>query len=386
MRFIRVVLFACLAALVVVPAAFALRFTDESYTPPAGETGKAYSWSFTGAGGCGPGLPYQFRTLDGSPPPGLTLDKSGLVHGVPTQAGDYSFWLELSDENPPSADWCRPSTAQRYFTMHVLQGLNIVQRQSALGGAFVNEPYNLQLTTNSAGAILNWSVVSGALPTGVSLNSSTGLISGSPTATGDFTFKVQVKDAGGTRSDSQTYNLSVVPKLQLVAGKGVAEVGIPFQLAPQATGGKPGYKWSLTGALPAGLTMDPATGGVSGTPTSAGTMTVKFVVTDTLGLTSTVDVPFTVAGHLLLTKKLLPAAKVGKAYLATFAATGGVTPRSWVLLGGRPGLLPKGLKLNARTGKLTGKPKQAGTFRLRIQVTDKLGAHSALGFVLKVTA
>ena len=87
-----------------------------------------------------------------------------------------------------------------------------------------------------------------------------------------------------------------------------------------------------------------------------------------------------------MTKRPLPAAKVGSAYRALLRATGGVAPRSWRILGGRPGLLPTGLRLNARTGQISGTPKQSGTFRLRIQVTDKLGAHSAVGFVLKVAA
>jgi putative Ig domain-containing protein len=56
------------------------------------------------------------------------------------------------------------------------------------------------------------------------------------------------------------------------------------------------------------------------------------------------------------------------------------------MLGGRPGLLPAGMKLNARTGQLSGTPRKAGTYRLRLQVTDKLGVHSAAGFVLKVNA
>jgi len=385
MRFTRVVIGVCLLALVVVPSAFALRFTDESFSPPVGETGKAYpNWSFTGAGGCGPALPYQFRLLNSSAPPGLTIDTSGLVRGVPTQAGDFSFWLELSDENPPSASWCRPETAQRFFTLKIVPGLNIVQRQSSLGGAFVNESYSLQLTATGGGT-LTWSILSGALPAGLTLNSSTGAITGTPTATGDFTFKVQVKDTG-TRSDSQTYSLSVVPKLQLVVPKNVGEVGLPFQLTPQATGGKPGYSWSLQGTLPPGLTMDPATGAISGNPAAAGKSTVKLTVTDALGLKSTVDVPLTIAGRLLVTKNALPAAKVGKAFDAFIKATGGVVPRKWTILGGRPGLLPKGLKLNAKTGELSGTPKQAGTFRLRVQVADKLGGHSALGFILKVAA
>ena len=381
MRRTKIFLLVALFALIVVPAAWALRFTDASYTPAVGETGKAYSWSFTGAGGCGPALPYQYRAINGSPPPGLTLDTSGLVHGIPTQAGDFSFWVELSDENPPSASWCIPSTAQRQFTFHIVEGLSINQRQSVLGVAGLNTPWSLQLTATGPGT---WTVDSGALPGGIGLNSSTGLLSGTPTAVGDFTFKIKITN--GDRSDSQTYTLSVVQPLKVTnAAPAKAEVGLLFGLNPQASGGKPGYTWSIAeGALPAGLSFDPTTGAITGKPASPGSYPLKVTVQDTLGLGQTVDVPLVVVPRLLITKRLLTVAKLGVAYKGGFRATGGVLPRQWNLLGGLPGFLPPGIKLNRKTGALSGTPTKAGVYHLRMQVADKLGAKSAAGFILKV--
>ena len=138
--------------------------------------------------------------------------------------------------------------------------------------------------------------------------------------------------------------------------------------------------------LPAGLTFDPATGVISGKPTAPGTSTATLTVKDALGLTTTVNLRFNIFARLLATKTPLKAAKVGKKYSARLLTTGGARPVKWILLGGRPGLLPKGIKLNPRTGQLSGTPTQAGTFRLRFQATDALGVKSAVGLVLKVNA
>ena len=116
-RRITIVLSAAAVALVLASAAWAIRFTDDSYFTPTGSVGVPYSFTFHGAGGCGPALPYQFTIIGGNLPPGLNLAMSGTVSGTPTQAGSFSFWVNLSDQNPPSADWCRPAEAQREFTI-----------------------------------------------------------------------------------------------------------------------------------------------------------------------------------------------------------------------------------------------------------------------------
>src|SRR5262249_61315117 len=102
MRFTRIVLLCSLVALVAVPAAMAIRFTDDSYNMPTGVVGQAYSKQFDGAGGCGPALPYQYTLIAGSLPPGLSLSFSGLIHGPPTHAGNRAVFLKLHDPKPPS--------------------------------------------------------------------------------------------------------------------------------------------------------------------------------------------------------------------------------------------------------------------------------------------
>ena len=381
MRFIKTVLLVALVALVVVPAAFALRFTDDSYNMPTGVVGQPYSKTFGGAGGCGPALPYQYTLIGGNLPPGLSLSFSGTISGTPTTAGSFSFWVDLSDQNPPSATWCRPSDAQRQFTITVIGGapapsaLSIVQTSLTPKVTTLAKPYSFQLTA-SGGGTQSWSVVEGSLPSGLQLSSS-GLISGTPAAVGDFSFKVRVTD--GTRSATQSYTLSVVQPLKIAPPTArAAEVAMPLELGASASGGKAGYTWSASN-LPAGLSLDPASGRISGRPSAAGSFPVKLTVTDSVGLTDTVEINLTVAPKLSLVVRKLRSARLGHTFVARLAASGGVTPVTWSLRG-----LPAGMHFARRTGIVSGTPRRTGKFTLVVQAKDALGAIARSAFVLTV--
>jgi hypothetical protein len=344
---------------------------------PAAEVGKPYSLQIEGKGGCTPDF-VRYDVVGGTLPPGLKVEPStALVSGIPTEAGVFKFWLQVSDL-PQS--WCADSKQSQWqFQMTVLQGLQIQQRQSTLTPGQVGQTYNLQFT--ATGGSPTWAVSSGSLPAGLTLSSS-GTLSGTPTATGDYSFKISASD--GSQSDTQTYAMTVVDPLKATVPAATAgEVNRPFSLGLAAVGGKQGYKWSLaTGStLPDGLSLDATTGAITGTPTAPGTTAAKVTVTDALGLTSTVNVNISVAQQLTITNRPLRTAKVGRSYRARLLAVGGVAPKSWTIVRGS---LPRGIRLNAATGVLTGTPTKAGTKRFMIQVTDNLGAFARLRYVLKV--
>lgn len=394
MRFLRILLLVVLLSAiagVVASRAGALGYEDEpcpladptdhqlKVCHPDAEVGKPYSLQIKGKGGCTPDF-VRYDVVAGTLPPGLKVEPStALVSGTPTQAGVFTFWLQVSDLRQ---SWCvDDKQSQWQFKITVLQGLQILQRQSTLTPGQVGQAYNLQFTA-SGPTPTAWSVSSGSLPAGLTLNSANGLLSGSPTTTGDYSFHISATD--GSQSDTQSYTMSVVQPLTVTPPAATAgEVGRPFNLALAATGGKQAYTWSLaTGSTPpAGLTLDPATGTISGTPTIAGATVMKVTVTDSLGLTSTVDVKLAVAQPLTVVKNPLRPAKVGRKYRARLFAQGGVAPKLWTIL---RGALPAGIRLNAATGVISGTPIHAGSKRVIINVTDRLGAVSRGTYVLKV--
>ena len=394
MRVLRILLLVVLLSVgagVVASSAGALGFEDEpcpltdpvdhqlKVCHPAAEVGKPYDLKIEGKGGCTPDF-VRYDVVGGTLPPGLKVEPSTAeVSGIPTQAGVFKFWLQVSDL-PQS--WCADSKQSQWqFQITVLGGLQIVQRQSTLTAGQVGQPYSLQFSA-SGGTPTSWTVSSGALPAGLTLNSSNGLLSGTPTTAGDFSFKISASN--GSVSDTQSYTMSVVQPLRITAPAAApAEVNRPFNVNLTASGGKQGYKWAVaTGStLPAGLSLDGATGAITGTPTAAGTTTVKVTVTDALGLTSTVDLNLSVAQQLSLVKRPLKAGKVGVAYHGRVLVQGGVAPKQFRVLHGR---LPAGVRLNAATGALTGTPTKAGTARITVRVRDQLGAVSTLTYVLKV--
>jgi hypothetical protein len=381
------------AALVFASAAWALRFTDESFFTPVGTVGSPYSFAFTGAGGCGPALPYQYSLIGGSLPPGLTLASSGQVSGTPTDAGGWSFWVNLSDQNPPSASWCVPADAQREFTITIngagspapgpspgpapAPALSITT--SSLPMATVGATYSTTLSASGGSGTKTWTVTAGSLPAGLSL-SANGVVSGTPTAQGTASFTANVS-AGGASSQRQ-FSLGVAAGLEIAApATTVAEIAVPLTIELNATGGSAPYRWELTqGSLPThvGFIGDQGNGStalIKGVPATSGSFPLTFRVTDVLGRTTLHTITLGVADKLRLAAKMPGVARVARLYRAHGVAEGGYGKRTWSIA---RGVLPTGLQLDSKTGFITGRPAHRGRYVFYLAAKDELGASRSL--------
>jgi hypothetical protein len=376
-KFAWVVILVAVLAGVLVTAASALRFTDESYLTPTGTVGTPYSHRFTappaGSSGAGCDPPYIVRVDSGALPPGLSLATDGWLTGTPTHAGTWSFWVSIKDD-PADKPWCNPMSAEREFSVKIVGGL-VIGPESASPGT-VGTPYSLAMTATLSDP-KTWSISTGALPPGLTLNATSGLISGTPTTVGSYTFTVRaVVDA--TRTDTKTLTIEVRAPLSVAASQPFTaahlargEMGISFQGSLAATGGTGSYTWSVSsGALPPGLALG-ATGTITGRPRTAGAYRFAVSVADTEGRTAIYDAALSIAPRLSITSRLLRPGTVGRAYRTKLATSGGVNPKRWSARG-----LPPGVRVDTRLGTLLGTPRRAGVYRVSIGVADALDAKS----------
>jgi len=172
---------------------------------PAGTVGAAYNQSLAAAGGV-PGYVWSMNTGSSPLPAGLALNSSGVISGAPTAASTTTIVVKVTDS--------AGGTTTKEFTLTIapsgVQPLGITT--SALPGGTVGMAYNASLAAIGGTGTKTWSVVSGTLPAGLSLNASTGVISGTPTAQGTSTFTVQVQDSGTPQqSAQQQFALSINP-------------------------------------------------------------------------------------------------------------------------------------------------------------------------------
>ncbi len=170
---------------------------------PAGALNVAYSATLTANGGV---PPYTWSLIGGSLPPGLNLNPNGVISGLPTATGSYSFTVQVVDSNVPVQ-----ATANAQLGITIGQYLPLSITTTSLPSGTAGTAYNATVAAAGGVTPYTWTVTAGKLPTGLSLNSSTGAITGMPTVVGTSNFTVQVTDSDSPPG-SASAQLSIVIK------------------------------------------------------------------------------------------------------------------------------------------------------------------------------
>jgi hypothetical protein len=341
---------------------------------PDGTTNAQYAARFITVNADGP---VTFTTLSALPA-GLSLDPlSGFLTGIPTETFNKTIIVVADD-----------TTQQIQFS--VTLKINSAGGGGNGGASFVNTNLAVGRMGNVYAELLTISNGVGPftfgaqdLPPGLSLNGQTGVLSGNPTAGGRYFVTLSAYDEGEGNNSATVLPILILPRdsdFQFITQSlNNGEVGTLFYDAYRVTNAVGSVSFTASG-LPPGLALDPDTGVVSGTPTTAGTFEVLIGATDghdTISCNLRMLVAPSNTSHFYWNVFSLPPGLLGVAYdrqpPIAVAAVNGVSV-TYSATG-----LPPGINYNTMSGELTGTPTEVGEYDTLFTATD-----SSTGEVLKL--
>ncbi|NDV14111.1 autotransporter domain-containing protein [Crenobacter caeni] len=254
---------------------------------------------------------------------------------------------------------------------------------STLSRGTVGTAYSATFSASAGAAPYSYSITTGSLPGGLSLDPATGEISGTPTGDGTSNFTVTVTDTYNA-TGSRAYSL-VIGVQPVTAGDVTATVTANSNNNPitlNLGGGTATHVHIATSASHGTATASGTS--ITYTPTAgySGSDSFTYGATNAAGTSRPATVNITVSAPTLsLTPSTLSDGNVGTAYSAIFSASAGTAPYSYAITAGS---LPAGLSLNAATGELSGIPTGDGTSHFSVTATDANNATGSSDYALVI--
>ena len=328
-----------------------------------GTVNVAYQAKLTATGGTGA---VTWSVVAGALPGGLTLNATtGSITGTPTAAGTVGFTVRATDTTPLGSEKALTITIQPPILPPTIT-------TDSVPAGRVGEVYSTQLTATSPNGAVTWSVSTGALPTGLTLNGTTGIISGTPTEARTFDVTVRATDPRNL-SDDQTLSIKILGRPPVITTTSLpgGKLGNAYSATLTATSQNGPVTWTAS-SLPDGLQVDRTSGVITGTPTVAATFGVTVRATDARNLFSEKVLSLEIRQNPpVITTTTLPVWIPEDEYNVRLQVTGGIGAVTWSLVTGQ---LPCCLELNSATGEIAGgNDSGEDTFPFTVRATDSVG-------------
>lgn len=331
------------------------------------------------AGSSDPDDQFSYTVTAGTLPTGLILNlNNGTLSGTPSVGGSYSFTVQAADFNSPS------NTGTQNYTINI--GTNsLVLSPATLPNATQGVVYSQTVSASGGSGSYTYSISAGSLPAGMSLNPSTGAVTGIPTGSGPANFTIQALDTLGNIG-SQAYSINVGTQSLTISPPTLpaGTVGAAYNQAVSASGGTGPYTYSITsGNLPTGLNLASNSGAITGTPSATGQFIFTVQAVDSSGNSGSQSYAVNIgsSGTLTIAPSTLPVGTIGTAYSQTVSASGGSGPYTYAVT---TGSLPNGLTLSSG-GVLSGTPSgPAGAANFTVTATDSVGNTGTHPYTLNI--
>jgi hypothetical protein len=296
-------------------------------------------------------------------PASLRIDTaSGLISGTPAQAGVFNVGLSATNAGGTG-------TASLTLTVSPMPVVAPAITSVLTADAQATVPFSYQIVASNMPSLYGAS----GLPAGLSVNTASGLISGTPAQTGVFSVGLSAANSGGSGMATLELKIGPAPVIhpQITSASSVGIVlGEPVKYQITATNGPASFGAK---GLPAGLSVNTAAGLISGTPAQTGVSSIRLSATNAGGTgnaTLTLTVSPAAVTAPAITSASTASVLLGKVFSYQITATN--TPNRFGASG-----LPAGLSIDATEGVISGSPTPAGKYTIHLSAANADGTGSA---------